>query len=131
MILGVGLDIAASERFQAWLADDRLLARYFTPTEIRDSISGGVTAHYSLAARFAAKEAFGKALGTGLAGLVLKDIEVVRDRNGKPGLSLHGSAVAAARKRGVGTVFLSLSHDSGIAAAVVVLEREETEDVVG
>jgi holo-[acyl-carrier protein] synthase len=77
----------------------------------------------SLAARFAAKEAFGKALGTGLSGIVLKDIMVVNNYNGKPELSVSGTALAALEKAGADRVHVSLTHERDTAIAVVILEK--------
>ncbi|MDR3201221.1 MAG: holo-ACP synthase, partial [Spirochaetales bacterium] len=70
---------------------------------------------------FAAKEAFGKALGTGLAGFELKDVEVFR-AEGRPELRLSGGAQEALKNLGGEKVFLSLSHEADIAAAMVVIE---------
>ena len=78
----------------------------------------------SLAARFSAKEAFGKALGTGLKGIALKDIEVALDEHGKPDLVLRGSAEEALKQSRGGRVFLSLSHDATFAIAQVIIEEE-------
>jgi holo-[acyl-carrier protein] synthase len=76
----------------------------------------------SLAARFAAKEAFGKALGTGLAGITLKDMAVLNSPTGAPRLFLSGSAQAAFDRSGASRIHLSLSHESECAWAMVVLE---------
>ena len=76
----------------------------------------------SLAVRFAAKEAFGKALGTGLAGIKLKDIVVVNDRTGRPFLKVSGTALEALKKKGGAALHLSLSHEKTTAAAVVIIE---------
>jgi len=78
----------------------------------------------SLAARFAAKEAFGKALGTGLSGIDLKDIMVLNRADEKPSLHLEGSALDAMKAAGAGRVHLSLTHDGDTAIAMVVLEAE-------
>jgi holo-[acyl-carrier protein] synthase len=78
----------------------------------------------SLAARFAAKEAFGKALGTGLAGIVLKDIMVKNRHNGQPVVLVSGTALSALRNRGAGKIHISLTHERDNAIAMVVLENE-------
>src|SRR2546428_395344 len=87
---------------------------------------GGGAAGFGLfarAARFAAKEALLKALGTGSAhGISFLQVEVIRQDGGSAALSLTGSAAAEARRRGVRHVHLSLSHQPGLAAAVVILE---------
>jgi holo-[acyl-carrier protein] synthase len=79
----------------------------------------------SLAARFAAKEAFGKALGTGLAGIVLKDIMVVNQHNGRPEVQVFNTALGALQKSGADRVHISLTHERDNAIAMVVLEKVE------
>ena len=78
-----------------------------------------------VAGRFAAKEAFGKALGTGLKGISLKDIRVTTARSGKPELSLGGTAEKALRNSGGRRVHLSLTHDGALAIAQVIIEGED------
>ena len=98
---------------------DRFLSRVYTDTEL--SVCGGRT--QSLAARFAAKEAVAKALGTGIwrEGIGWTDIEVGRNmETGAPVLSLHGPALAQAEKLGLTTWSISLSHDREHAIAFVV-----------
>jgi holo-[acyl-carrier protein] synthase len=115
MIVGVGIDVVDVERFAAILARRPGLAvRLFTPAERGLPVA-------SLAARFAAKEAVAKALGAP-AGLVWHDCEVVTADSGRPHLLLHGTVAAAADVAGVSRWQVSLSHDAGIASAVVVAE---------
>ena len=123
MILGTGIDIVDNERIKKWLDDDLILERYFSTDEIAYVRGRKKSAAASLAARFAAKEAFGKALGTGLHGISLKDIEVISDINGKPDLMLRGSALRVFEECGGGKVFLSLSHDSVFSIAQVIIEE--------
>ena len=116
MIVGVGIDVVDVARFGESL--DRTPAmreRLFTPLERDRPLA-------SLAARFAAKEALAKALGapTGLGWL---DAEVVNAPSGDPRMDIRGSVLARAEELGVASVHVSLSHDAGIASAVVVLER--------
>jgi holo-[acyl-carrier protein] synthase len=99
-----------------------LLERFFHPGELREALSRGSGAELSLAARFAAKEAFGKALGTGLAGIVLKEIMVVNHHNGRPEIRVFGSALAALKRSGADRVHVSLTHERDHAVAMVVLE---------
>ena len=87
-------------------------------------MSRGAGANISLAARFAAKEAFGKALGTGLEGIALKDIFVVNLRNGQPEIRVSGTAEAALKKNGADIIHLSLTHETDNAVAMVVLESQ-------
>jgi len=120
MIIGIGTDLVENRRMESWLSNPGLLAKYFSENELCDVKSGGHPAA-SLAARFAAKEAFGKALGTGLRGLSLRDIETRRGPGGKPDLFLTGTARLALEARGA-RAHLSLSHEAAYALAFVVLE---------
>jgi holo-[acyl-carrier protein] synthase len=108
---------------EKWMDDQSMLSRFFDEKEIAAVKERGAGRVRSLAARFAAKEAFGKALGTGLAGLVLKDIMVVNAVHEKPELLLRGSAREALGARGVTRVHLSLTHEGDTAIAMVVLEE--------
>ncbi|MGH3370057.1 MAG: holo-ACP synthase [Nocardioidaceae bacterium] len=115
MILGVGIDVVDIDRFMESL--DRtpaLRERLFTPQERERPPA-------SLAARFAAKEALAKALGAPV-GMAWHDAEVISEASGNPQLELRGSVLSRANDVGVRFVHVSLSHDAGIASAVVVLE---------
>ena len=122
MISGIGVDIVHVRRMGRWRQTSGLLERFFHPDEISEVLSRGSGIELSLAARFAAKEAFGKALGTGLAGIVLKDIMVVNRHNGRPEILVQGTARAALEKSGANRVHLSLTHEKDNAVAMVVLE---------
>ena len=122
MILGIGIDIVHISRMQGWRDQQRLLERFFHPEELAEAQKRGPTVTHSLAARFAAKEAYGKAMGTGMHNLRLKDIQVENDRHGKPNIILYGSAKERFEKLGGKTIFVSLSHERDNAVAVVVLE---------
>jgi holo-[acyl-carrier protein] synthase len=114
-VIGVGIDVVDIDRFE--LSLDRtpsLRERLFTPVEAALPIA-------SLAARFAAKEALAKALGAP-HGMAWHDCEVVSEESGRPLLSIRGTVRARADELGVAHLHLSLSHDAGIASAVVVLE---------
>lgn len=114
-VVGVGIDVVDVDRFAESLARTPGLAeRLFTAGEARHSPA-------SLAARFAAKEALAKALGAPI-GLAWHDAEVVSESSGRPLLEIRGSVRSRAEELGVASVHLSLSHDAGIASAVVVLE---------
>lgn len=125
MIYGTGVDIVEIARFEKFLqqGNDALFDRIFTPFEIQYCSGKKQSAqHYAL--RFAAKESFLKALGTGLRdGISWKDMEVVNDKLGKPELKLYRRAEELFRQVGLSSCFLSLSHDAGCAVAMVVLER--------
>jgi holo-[acyl-carrier protein] synthase len=114
-IVGVGIDVCEIARFAASLErTPALRAKLFTGGEVDLPVA-------SLAARFAAKEAVAKALGAP-AGLHWHDCEVLAEESGRPLLELRGTVKAAADALGVRSCHLSLSHDAGIASAVVVLE---------
>jgi holo-[acyl-carrier protein] synthase len=125
MIIGIGTDIVGITRFRRHVdePDSSLLRRVFTDRERAYCNARKNGAAACFAARFAAKEAFLKALGTGLRdGISWHDMEVVNDRLGKPELHLSAGAEEQFRKRGGERIFLSLSHDGGSAVAMVVLE---------
>jgi len=123
MITGVGIDVVYVKRMERWLLNTKLLERYFHPEEIELVSSRGKSGAQSLAVRFAAKEAFGKALGTGLSGITLKDIAVHNKDSGKPEIELSGTAQIALDKSGADRVHVSLTHESETAIAMIVLER--------
>jgi holo-[acyl-carrier protein] synthase len=122
MITGIGIDIVHIKRMERWLENAKLLQRFFHPDEIAFALSLGKNASQTLAARFAAKEAFGKALGTGLANLKLAEIMVINNNNGKPELKLCGTARKALENSGAQRAHISLSHERENALAMVVLE---------
>jgi len=122
MILGIGIDVIQVERIRRWASIPGLYERYFHPQELETARKNGQNAVLSLAARFAAKEAFGKALGTGLYGIQLRDINVVNDPHGKPELVLEGKALEIFRQLGGKKVHVSLTHEEDYALAMVVLE---------
>ncbi len=124
MIIGIGIDTVEVARFQRFLDDgnQKLLDRLFSPLE-QQCCRPKKQAAACYAARFAAKEAFLKALGTGLRdGLSWIEVEVSNDQLGKPELQLSGTARLFLEQRGGGQAHLSLSHDGGHAVAVVILE---------
>jgi holo-[acyl-carrier protein] synthase len=115
VIVGVGIDVVELARFEAALTRTESLAgRLFTEGERSLPVR-------SLAARFAAKEALAKALGAP-RGLLWTDAEVVTAPDGRPHLEVRGTVAAAAARLGVTHWHLSLSHDAGIASAVVIAE---------
>jgi holo-[acyl-carrier protein] synthase len=125
VIIGIGVDVVHVNRLERWRAIPGLLERYFHPDELSAALEKGSGATISLAARFAAKEAFGKALGTGLAGIVLKDIMVVNHFNGRPDVRVFNTAQRALDKSGAQRVHISLTHERDNAIAMVVLEGTE------
>jgi holo-[acyl-carrier protein] synthase len=122
VIVAVGIDVVLVDRFTRALARTPLLAdRLFTEAE-RYTAAGHPRPPESLAARFAAKEAVAKALGAP-AGLRWHDCEIVSDPTGRPWLTVSGTVAAAATERGINRWHLSLSHDGGIASAMIVAEQ--------
>jgi holo-[acyl-carrier protein] synthase len=121
-VIGVGIDAVDVERFRQLLARRPALAhRVFTEAE-RSALSDRADPVPGLAARFAAKEAVMKALGTGLGGVRFADVEVVRAGSGAPRLEVSGLAAQRARALGVTSWHLSLTHTGSVAAAVVVAD---------
>ncbi len=115
MVIGVGIDVVDIKRFGATLArTPRLRERLFTAAEQQLALP-------SLAARFAAKEALAKALGAPV-GLSWADVTVVRNDQGRPELDVQGGVLDRVRELGITALHVSLSHDAGVASAVVVAE---------
>ena len=128
MIIGHGVDIVETARIERMLGDhpERFLERVFTPGEQSDSSSSKRQQEH-LAARFAAKEAALKALGTGWSqGIGWTDIEVVRAENGKPSLHVTGRAAEIAGELGIERWHVSLSHIEQCAIASVIAEGTHT-----
>ncbi|ARF55885.1 holo-ACP synthase [Streptomyces gilvosporeus] len=121
MIIGVGIDVAEIDRFDAALRRTPELAqRLFIEKELMLP-SGERRGIASLAARFAAKEAVAKALGAP-GGLHWTDAEVYVEDSGRPRLRVRGTVAACAAELGVRSWHVSLSHDAGVASAVVIAE---------
>ena len=125
MIVGLGIDVVDLARIQRILDGPaerarRFVDRCFTPAE-QDYCRAARDAAARYGARFAAKEAASKALGVP-EGVRWVDVEVVKGEGGAPSLALHGVAAERARRMGVTRVLVTLTHDGGVAAAVVALE---------
>ena len=125
MIAGIGTDITEVRRFEKWVKDPSMLERFFNEKEMSSAKSQAAKCqHY--AARFAAKEAFSKALGTGITGFGLKDVYITNDSEGKPLLNIEGAALSLMKERlGQCRAFVSLSHEKEYATAFVILEKGE------
>jgi len=124
--VSVGVDIVEIERIARTLArfGERFLRRVYTEAEI--AYCRGKPSR--LAARFAAKEAVAKALGVGVfwhEGVYWRDVEVIRDHRGKPGVRLHGGALERAQQEGLTNWALSLSHSREYAVAMAVATKEK------
>ncbi|MBI2311371.1 MAG: holo-ACP synthase [Betaproteobacteria bacterium] len=124
MICGIGVDLVEPKRVERLLDryGERFARRVLTPLEWPQYANSARPAMF-LANRFAAKEAFSKAVGVGLRSPVtLQKISVVQDRLGKPSLAFHGDLEAFLRQRGVQRHHLSISNEQSLACAFVVLE---------
>jgi holo-[acyl-carrier protein] synthase len=125
MVVGSGIDLVEIERIHASVErfGQRFLDRIFTPAEQAYCLRKRKSAE-SLAARFAAKEAAAKALGTGISrGINWLEIEVFREPSGRPTLQFHGRAAEIAAGLGVAHVSVSLTHGADLAMATVILEN--------
>jgi holo-[acyl-carrier protein] synthase len=121
-LISVGVDVIEIARIQRTLDDfgERFLRKVYTERE-RERYSSRIS---ELAARFAAKEATSKALGTGIRGIRWREMEVLSNRRGKPVLVLHGGAAARAAALGLVAFDVSLTHSRKDAMAFVVALRE-------
>lgn len=125
-VLGIGVDLVENARIEHSLErfGERFLQRVFTSGEIQYSQSMKFPARH-LAARFAAKEAVSKAFGTGIGkAMGWKDIDVRRKGSGEPYVVLEGGAKKLAEERGIGAVWITLSHTEHHAMAMIVLEGQ-------
>lgn len=124
MIVGIGIDHVAVDRMEGLLErrPRRARRRLFTAAE-RETCDGRARPAECFAARFAAKEALLKALGTGWArGMSWTDVEMLSGPDGKPELRLSGAVARRAREAGAAATHVSCTHEAGTAGAVVVLE---------
>lgn len=118
--LGIGVDIIRVERVAKLSPAAR--ARLFTEQELASAQGVPARQNERLAGRFAAKEAVLKALGVGLSqGIRWKDVEVSNGPLGEPRVELHGKAAEIAQLKGVSKIMLSISHDGGMAIAMIAL----------
>lgn len=130
MIFGLGLDIVDVSRIEKILHKygEKFAQKILSPKELElfNALTPGKTANQFIAGRFAAKEAAAKALGTGFSqGVILGDLEILPDSFGAPCLYFRGQAAEISRNHGVIHVHVSITHDRGVCAAVVVLENQE------
>ena len=122
--IGVGIDLCDAGRLEKSLAKQSFLDHVFAPSEQALLASLGEKRRAeTAAANFAAKEAFLKAAGTGLGGFAMPELAVLRQKSGAPYFALTGAAAAWVREQGL-TVHVSLTHERGLANALVLLEKE-------
>lgn len=124
VILGIGMDLCQIERMEKALARPRFLERIYTPEEQARILSAAneKRRHEIAAGLFACKEAVSKALGTGMSGFGFSDIAVLPDSLGKPVCTLSGKALERFRAVGGESIFVTITHESGMAAATAVIE---------
>lgn len=122
MIVGIGCDIIEIERIARAIKSESFIRRVFTAEEVAYCQRRGQQAAASFAARFAAKEAVLKALGTGLREGSLQEIAVDNDVLGKPLVQLSGHFAMLAKQLGVKNIQISLSHSREFAVAYVIME---------
>jgi|SRR5574344_1879511 holo-[acyl-carrier protein] synthase len=127
MIFGIGTDITEVRRFEKWVKGGEMITRFFNDEELFAGITGehlnAACQHYAV--RFAAKEAFSKALGTGIFGFDLKDVWIVKNQNGRPYFKFGASAQKALESAcgcADPVVHVSLSHEKEYALACVIIE---------
>ena len=118
---GIGFDLCEIARMEKQAENGAFLSRFFTEKETAYILSKGKSKAQTMAGIFAAKEAFSKAVGTGIA-FELKDVEVLHSETGQPYYALAGKA---AELTGNDRFLLSISHDGGIAGAVCIREKTE------
>lgn len=121
MIIGIGTDIVDINRIQNIVANERFVKEYFGEDE-RVFLMGKKNPAPSIANNFAAKEAFSKALGTGVRGFSISEVQVLRDELGKPYIVLSGKAEKAMLDTGAKKIHVTLSNTDTSAVAFVVLE---------
>lgn len=126
MIYGIGCDIVKVSRFEKWIDNPRMIDRFFSNAEKVDAGQGTPAfkcQHY--AARFAAKESFSKALGTGIVGFALTEVFVTNGEFGEPYINVTGRAkdLLESRCGKNAKIFVSLSHEKEYAVATVVIEN--------
>jgi len=128
MVIGIGIDLIEISRIKRAIENPNFTQRVFTPAERLYCDSRGRQGASSYAARFAAKEALMKAMGTGMAGGgTWQEIEILPDLQGKPCMTLSGFFDQLAQQMAVSKIFVTLSHAQELATAQVLLWRDETE----
>jgi holo-[acyl-carrier protein] synthase len=122
MILGIGIDITEIKKIEESIRSKAFQQKVFTSAELK-AVDGFKNKAEHLAGKFAAKEAFMKAIGAGIRQEVwFTQIEVLKDEFGKPYANVSGEAEARLKESGAKQVQISISHSGGVAVAVVILE---------
>lgn len=121
MIFSVGTDIIEIDRIKKTISNSSFLSKVYTEKEIMLFKAKP----QSLAGNFAAKEAVVKAFGTGFKGISPNEIEILRNKDGKPYVSLYGSALEFKEKNKLSAIHISISHNKTAATAFVVIEAKD------
>jgi phosphopantethiene--protein transferase domain len=121
LIKGIGTDIIEIERMEKAIEKKNFVNKIFNESELKDEFGKFPKAN-SLAGKFSAKEAVSKAIGTGIRGFSLKDIEILKDSLGKPYVILRNNAEKIAAEFGEYRISISISHSRINAIAIAVLE---------
>ena len=124
MIIGTGIDITEIERIKKLLSKGGFIERFFSFCEA-EYFKKRKYAPETVAGAYAAKEAFSKALGSGVRGFNLKDVEVLHDELGKPYIRLSGEAKTISKKCGIKKLFVSISHSELYAVSSVIAEGDD------
>ena len=121
MLIGIGTDILEIERIKKSVDNNKFMSTYYTVKEI-EYINGKKNKAETACAIFCGKEAVSKAIGTGFSGFMPKDIEILHNLIGKPEVYLSEKAMQIAKKRGIETIHISLTHCKQYAAAFATAE---------
>ncbi|MGL5206211.1 MAG: holo-ACP synthase [Acidaminococcaceae bacterium] len=125
VIIGIGCDLVEVARIKKAIENPRFIQKVYTQAEIDYCLSRGKQQTMSFAARFAAKEAVAKALGSGFRSASMRDVEITNDELGKPTIKLTGNFEIRARELGCKYFHVSLSHTKGYGLAQVILEGDK------
>nr|MBQ6242757.1 holo-ACP synthase [Lachnospiraceae bacterium] len=127
IILGIGVDACRISRMRSYPPDSTFALRYFSDEERAYLQQKGVGQAQSMAGMFAAKEAFAKALGTGVRGFSLKEVEVLHDPAGRPYYRITGKAREIQNSRGMDEMLLSITHEGSLAIAFALAQGPDKE----
>ncbi len=122
MILGLGIDVVENERIKDMKFLNEFIKKHFTQNERILFVKDDKIKYNTVSNNFAGKEAFSKAIGTGMRGFLLSEIEILRDEVGKPYLNLYGKARDAFEAIGGKNLHISISDTDNISIAVVIIE---------
>lgn len=122
MIFGIGIDIVQVDRIEKNIENPNFLKKIYTEEE-QNYLSEKHFNPQTAAGLFAAKEAVSKALGTGILGFNITDIEIIRDEFGKPEIFLHNNALEISLEKGIDKINITISHEKDYAVAFAVAEK--------